>query len=353
MAIVQNTRYIPPNDPILAPNSLDPNKDNRPVPQIGQALPTMGAGLGAGLGGAVGGAVGSGTGAGLGGAVGAGIGAGSDLYENLLRNGVTAAGMFDQIGRVQDIGDDALTRSQAIGQQAVEGTEFRPFTTTSQTGNVSVANDGSIDARLSDPLQAISDQALGGASDLFAQAAIDPNTRQGQIFQQLMAGLAPQQERERLALEGRLQSQGRGGIRSAAFGGSPEQLARQKAQQEAQLNAMIQARGIGSAEQLQQANIGAGMLSAGMDPNKQLLNELTPAIQSAQLGAQGQLAGADLQAQSETTGLEARIQAEKIAAGLYGDAYSAASNVAGNIGSNVDSAGGLFDYIKELRGKIT
>ena len=312
------------NDPIMAPNSLDPNKDNRPVPQIGQALPTATLPTTA-----------------------------STQYEDLF-GGVTAGvGLFDRIDRVEDIGDDALTRSQAIGQQAVEGTEFRPYTTTSQTGNVSVANDGSIDARLSDQMQAISDQALGGASDLFAQAAIDPNTRQGQIFQQLMAGLAPQQERERLALEGRLQSQGRGGLRSAAFGGSPEQLARQKAQQEAQLSALIQARGIGSAEQLQQGNLASQFLTSGMDPNRQLLNELNPAIQSAQLGAQGQLAGQDLQAQAETTGLEARIQAESIAAGLYGDAYSAASNVAGNIGSNVDSAGGLFDYIKELRGKIT
>jgi len=307
------------NDPILAPNSLDPNKDNTPVPQIGQALPT----------------------------------AGSALYENLFRDGVTAAGMFDQIDRVQGIGEDALERSQAIGQQAVEGTEFRPYTTTSQTGNVAVANDGSIDAQLSDQMQGISDQALGGASDLFAQAAIDPNTRQGQIFQQLMAGLAPQQERERLALEGRLQSQGRGGMRSAAFGGSPEQLARQKAQQEAQLSALIQARGIGSLEQRQQADIGIGLLGAGMDPNKQLFNELNPAIQSAQLGAQGQLAGQDLRAQAETTGLEAQIQAEQVAARLYGDAYSAASNVAGNVGSNVDSAGGLFDYIEALKGKIT
>ena len=209
--------------------------------------------------------------------------------------------------------------SEAIGQQAVEGTQFKPFSVASRTGNVDVGAGGSIDAQLSDQLSGISDQALGGASTLFDQAAIDPNTRQGQIFQQLMAGLAPQQERERLALEGRLQSQGRGGIQSAAFGGSPEQLAIAKAQQEQQLSALIQARGIGSAEQAQQGALAQQFLGAGMSPEQGLFNFITPGIQSAQLAAQGQLAGQDLNAQAQTTGLEGQIQSEVESARLFGD----------------------------------
>ena len=296
---------------IQAPLSLDPDQDNTPVSQTGSRLP-------------------------------------GGFFEDLLSGGVATKGVTDQIDRLQKIGENARTGSETIGAEAVTGTEFKPFTTASQTGNVAVDPLGSIDAQLSDQLGGISNQALGGASTLFDQAAIDPNTRQGQIFQQLMAGLAPQQDRERLALEGRLQSQGRGGISSAAFGGSPEQLALAKAQQEQQLSALIQARGIGAAEQAQQGALGSQFLTSGLTPTRDLFNQITPAIQSAQLGAEGRLAGQDLKAQAETTGLEAQIQAEIGASELTGDLFGAASGLAGGLGAQIDNrpAGqSVWDFI--------
>jgi hypothetical protein len=53
----------------------------------------------------------------------------------------------------------------------------------------------------------------------------------------MLSTVTPQNERDRLALEQRMAAQGRLGVATAAYGGTPEQLALAKAQQEA-LNTM-------------------------------------------------------------------------------------------------------------------
>ena len=56
------------------------------------------------------------------------------------------------------------------------------------------------------------------------------------MLRMLNAHMAPQQERERLDLENRLQGQGRLGVRTDMFGGTSEQLSMAKAQAEAVLS---------------------------------------------------------------------------------------------------------------------
>jgi hypothetical protein len=65
--------------------------------------------------------------------------------------------------------------------------------------------------------------------------------RQQDIYNQLRSMQTPEEERQRLALEERLQAQGRGGIQTAQYGGTPEQLAMAKAQAEAQNQAGMMA----------------------------------------------------------------------------------------------------------------
>lgn len=52
------------------------------------------------------------------------------------------------------------------------------------------------------------------------------------LYAQMQAAQSPEQERQRLALENRLAAQGRLGVNTAAYGGTPEQLAMEKAIQE-------------------------------------------------------------------------------------------------------------------------
>ena len=69
------------------------------------------------------------------------------------------------------------------------------------------------------------------------------------IFNQLQAMQAPSQNRDQLALEQRLFNQGRGGVSTAQYGGTPEQFALSKAQEEARLGAAVQARQFANQEQ--------------------------------------------------------------------------------------------------------
>ena len=266
------------------------------------------------------------------------------LLEDLFSGGVGAAGLFDQVKRNQDIGEAAVTGSQAIGQQAVEGSQFKPFSVASNTGNVDAQADGSLTATLGDGQQGIVDQATQGAQGMFQAAQVDPATRQQTVFDQIMAGMAPGQQRDRLSLEGRLQSQGRGGIQSSMYGGAPEQFALAKAQEEARLGAWGQANTTAMAEQAQQADIGNMFSQASLRPEAALFNQMNPAIQTANLGQVGQLAGVDQNTQSQITGLEAQIQSERTAADLAAQGYGVAAQAAGSFGKAVDDTGkGLFE----------
>jgi hypothetical protein len=65
-------------------------------------------------------------------------------------------------------------------------------------------------------------------------------TAQG-VYDQMRAMQSPEEERQRLALENRLFAQGRTGISTDAYGGTPEQFAMDKAQAEARNTASLQA----------------------------------------------------------------------------------------------------------------
>ena len=118
---------------------------------------------------------------------------------------------------------------------------------------------------LSDPAQRAQEQA-----SLIGMLTQDPSqraAREQDIFNRLQAVQAPETERARLGLEERLFTQGRGGVRTAMFGGTPEQLALEKAIQEQQsrnaVSAMEQARAE-QALQSQQTLQGLGETRARM-----------------------------------------------------------------------------------------
>jgi hypothetical protein len=125
--------------------------------------------------------------------------------------------------------------------------------------------------------------------------------REQEIFERIRATQTPEEERQRLALEQRLAGQGRLGVQTAQFGGTPEQLALAKAQEEAQNRAALMAMQQAGTEQQQQfqqalglagqtgqlAQIGSGLESQALQRGLGL----------SQLGLAGTQAGAGLEAQ--------------------------------------------------------
>jgi len=267
------------------------------------------------------------------------------FWENLFGAGITAGGLalgakaYDELG---ETGERAYTEFAGEGGLAdkLSGMlEFQPYTVTSATGGqFGMSQDPetgqmSYNLATSPEEQAFQQQAMKDAEMYFGQARAPIAQREQQVYDRMLTAMSPEQERQRLALEQRMASQGRLGVSTAQFGGTPEQLAMAKAQSEAQNQAMLNAMQFAGQEQQRQAQLGTGMLSAGYVPQAQLLNALQPGMTTAERQRQALSEQAGAYGETYTTGLEALLQSAL-----------AQANIAGGVGGQLGSAalGGLF-----------
>ena len=226
--------------------------------------------------------------------------------------------------RLSDVGSSSRSAAEALAQQQLEQTQFKPFTVATATGSQYGTQ---IDPRtgqfrttmaLSPQEKAMQQQLFGGASQFFTGATADPAVREQEIYDQIRAATSPQERMERLGLEERLAAQGRLGVRTAQFGGTPEQLAMERAQQQAMAQARLGAAQQARQEQLQQANLGQQFLGTGYIPQNQLLGATAPAQQLAALQNALQRQGATLFGEASMSGLEAQMLQEQARANLLG-----------------------------------
>ena len=310
--------------------------------------------------------------------------------------GVPAPGSFDQMGRearIQQLMDtQGLTREQAMANQqasqmrgfdinndgVVTNQEFAaarnagltgtPTGVAGATGAAGGALTGAgpmigpnIQTTYSPTEQLISTGAFTGANTLLGGVAGDRATREQDIYNRIRATQEAEEERQRLALEERLANQGRLGVRTAMFGGTPEQLALAKAQEEAQARASLAAIQQAQAEQAQDARLGTQLLGAAYLPEAQLQNTFRNALVAADLNRRANQYGTGLFAESSIAGLDALLgsgigQAElmgRLGTGLLSGAIGGSGGGQGGIGEVV---GGLaseygpqaIDYIAGL-----
>jgi hypothetical protein len=127
------------------------------------------------------------------------------------------------------------------------------------------------------------------------------------LFNQQQAMRTPEQQRQAAELENRLRSQGRLGTSTAAYGGTPEQLAMAKAVQEQQaadaFNSMTQAEQMAASQQARA--LGLGSATAGLATT---MSGLTDAQQARALG----LGAAGIGAQQAASGLTNEQQARAL-----------------------------------------
>ena len=344
------------------------------------------------------------------------INAGTDLLGGLLTGvggflGGPAGSLLgtglgiDALNEMRGLGKEAQTEALRIGERAQADTAFKPFSISTGFGGVAAGPQGGYTTTLSPEQQALQGQlsgitggltggfgagapdvsgiqgtALGGIEGLLAQAQGSTAGREQDIYNRIRATQMPEEQRQQLALNEQLASQGRTGLRTAMFGGSPEQFAMEKAraeamnqaslasigqaqaQREADLAAATGMFGLGSSASflpsgLQGAelgNIGASM-GLGYQPERELLASLTPAISLADIAGTGRREGAGLFAESGAAGLEANLGAQQTRAeglaGLYNSLLNAqgqaASSATGSVPSFFNTAGdwltGLFD----------
>ena len=300
-------------------------------------------------------------------------GSGGNFFSNLLSNiaglnlgdlaqtGLSYAALRDEFRRQSDIAQQAAAGAREIGQEAAGAAQFRPFTVTTGFGGVQATPEGGFTTALSPQQQArqealsgitggllggftgaqvpdvsgIQQQALGGVTGALTGAMAPMAAREADVFERIRAVQRPEEERQRIALQEQLQAQGRTGLRTAQFGGSPEQFALAQAQEEAKNRAALAALQQAGAEQQQelaaaQGLFGLGTAAAGLPaqlqaaqlqnigaglgleyaPEQQLLSTLTPATNLANLVGLGARQGAGLLAETQMSGLEDIIQSE-------------------------------------------
>ena len=237
--------------------------------------------------------------------------------ENVFSGGLQALAakeMFDSaISDVGNIGTQAVATSQELGEQVADIAKFQPFTVTTGLGGATTDATGGYSLQMSPEQQALQNQLLGQSQALFGQVGVDPSTAQADLYEQIRATQRPEEQRQRLALEERMLSQGRMGLSSSAYGGSsPELLAQETARQEAMARANLSARQQAMAEQQQALQLGTGMMTQGYVPQQQALGALGYGVDLAKLPLTGQTAGAEMFGQLGQTGLESQIAAQKI-----------------------------------------
>ena len=296
----------------------------------------------------------------LGGALGGLLSGNFDLQNILGTAGQAYLGQ-EAISAPYEVGRAGLELAEQVGQRGLEAAQFKPYTVTSNLARVGTDPSGGFTTQLSPEQQALQNQIMGQAGGFFGQLQADPAAVQAGIYEDIRATQRPEEERQRLALEERMLSQGRLGVSSAAYGGaSPELLAMETARQEAMARANVGARQQALAEQQQAAGIAGGLLGAGYMPQQQALSLLEASQIPAGYADIGRRTGAGLQADLGAAGIESLLQGTQLAqearlaqqrdlmASLAGRQDPSTGSFAGGLLSSLLGGGGSFEDMLTL-----
>ena len=251
---------------------------------------------------------------------------------------------------LKDMANRFISESGRLGEIGAEAASFKPFSITTPTGTTSVGAGGTIDQQLATQPAAIQQSMMGQAQGL----AGSPTPTVQSIYDQMQAAQAGETERRRLELENRLAAQGRLGTQTAAYGGTPEALALEKAVQEQQARNMLTAQTL--APQLQGQNIQnvAGALSAAYAPQTQEFNALQNAIATSKLAQAGALGESEALYKSGIAGLTAEADLVSAQAALEAqrsrDLATALTGLFSTQGSGTTGSTPLNDLITSLLG---
>ena len=293
--------------------------------------------------------------------------------------GVPAPGSFDQMGRearIQQLMDtQGITREQAMANQqtsqmrgfdinndgVVTNQEFAAARNAGVTGTPmggGAAGAGgaftgagpmigpNVQSVYSPTEQTISSGAFTDAQTLLGNVVQDRSTREQEIFDRIRATQEAEEERNRLALEERLFNQGRLGVRTSMFGGTSEQLALAKAQEEARNRASLAAIQQAQAEQAQDASLGTQLLGAAYLPEAQLQNTFRNALTAAEINRRANQYGTGLFAESSIAGLDALLGSGIGQAELMGRLGTGL--LSGSMGGTGGGAGGTAEIVGGL-----
>lgn len=275
------------------------------------------------------------------------------FWDSVLPGGLGAYGYSELMGDLDKQRDKVSDTISGLSAQAQQGTSFKPFGVTSNIGTATAGPNGDVGFRLSDPQAALGHQLRTGAEGMFSAVTGDRGAREQEVYDRIRATQTPEEARQRLQMQQGLFNTGRMGMSTMeGGGGSPEQLAFETARAEAMNRASLAAMGQANAEQLQDFNIGQGMMSSSYQPLRELQNTMGYGLNTSQLAQQGQLTGANLMAQLGLGGLTADTNFSNIKGNAFGNMVQAALPIVTGVGKSIDDAGSLWEWIKGVGERI-
>ena len=314
-----------------------------------------------------------------------------DVFKGLFGGGATYAAVDDILNRLTSAGQGLAEEFPKVGKEAAEMAEFKPFTVTTGTGTVTTTPEGGFTTALGDQGAAqtkgvqdilsgmlggysgdrtggmagtIGNQAFGGVGGLLSSVTGDRGAREQQIYDRIRATQTPEEDRQRQLLNDQLLSQGRLGLSTAMFGGSPEQFAQEKARAEAMNQASLAAMGQAGQERAQDLATATGLFGLGAQgsqlplqlqgmegqnlaammglqymPEQMLLEQLGAGTNVASIADLGRRYGAGLFGEGAGAGLESVLNTELAKADVLKTIYS------GALGGGGDEGGSWFGDI--------
>jgi len=281
--------------------------------------------------------------------------------------------------------------TEDLPQATAPDVSFKPFTVSGPTGSVSAGPTGTTytlggsGQQLQSALESsalsrfnttpagvgqlgtAAGQAMGVGGQFMGQVGMPMGAREQEVYDRIRATQLGEEERQRLALEERLFSQGRGGVRTAMFGGTPEQLALAQAQEEAQNRASLAAIQQAQAEQQQQAAIGSqftglgagltaqqqaleagqqqmglGALQGAYIPQAAMLSAFSPALNVASLEDVARRQQGELALESQMANISGLVGQRAALANMYGGIYG---GLGSGLGGLLGGDGGLLDIL--------
>jgi hypothetical protein len=233
---------------------------------------------------------------------------------------------------------------------------FQPFTVTGSTGAQTGITRDPLTGQLStqftlDPTElALQDDLLAQSQLMLTGAVGDRSTREQNIYDTIRSTQLGEEERQRLALEERLANQGRLGVQTAMFGGTPEQFALAQAQEEAQARASLAAIEQARAEQTQQASLSQQFLQQAYTPQAAMLSALSPALNIASLEDVARRQQGEFDYQSALANLQGSVGQSQGLADLYAGMFTGAGGLLGGLTSGATDVlsglivpGGIFN----------
>ena len=318
----------------------------------------------------------------------------ASLLGGLFTGGVTGAaagaGVNDAVARLQALGQSGINDYTNLAKTVTQDINFKPYALTNSLGSTRQTAPGVIDQQLTPQQQSNVNMASGAQGGLYNFSGI-PNTsgmanqafgqaQQGlmgvgqgqediaalragygsaaqgmtgmlggstndmasQLFNQQQAMRDPVQQRQQMELENRLRSQGRLGVSTAAYGGTPEQLAMAKAQQEQQsadaFNSISQGEQLASQQQARA--LGLGQATTGMAQAQQALRAGDVANASSLFNLGSSAAQLPSQMRGQQITQAGQLQGQALAPGAQQLQQLAASGTLGSQEANVAATRG-------------